>query len=123
MTQSLVADGGRIGRGVVIDNSIIGLRCVIGDNVTIRNSILMGADEYDGPQAPRLAGQPDLGIGAGSVVEGAIVDKNCRIGGNVVISNERGIDEMDRGEECLVRDGVPVVVKEAVLPNGWKLHD
>lgn len=123
VTQSLVADGGRIGRGVVIDNSIIGLRCVIGDNVTIRNSILMGADEYDGPQASRLPGQPDLGIGAGSVIEGAIVDKNCRIGGNVVISNERGIDEMDRGEECLVRDGVPVVVKEAVLPNGWKLHD
>ena len=123
MTQSLVADGGRIGRGVVIENSIIGLRCVIGDNVTIRNSILMGADEYEGPDSSRLPGQPELGIGAGSYIEGAIVDKNCRIGTNVVIANKRGIDEMDHGEECLVRDGVPVVVKEAVLPDGWKLQD
>ena len=51
-----VADGGRIGRGVVIENSIIGLRCVIGDNVTIRNSILMGADEYEGPDSSRFTG-------------------------------------------------------------------
>ncbi len=39
--DSLVADGCKIGRGTVIENSVIGLRTNIGDNVTIRNSIIM----------------------------------------------------------------------------------
>ena len=71
-----------IGKGAVIENSIIGLRCMIGGGVTIRDSILMGADYYEGRRIGGewpTAGRP-IGIGAGSVIEGAIVDKNCRIG-------------------------------------------
>ena len=59
--------------------SIIGLRCLIGRNVTIRNSILMGNDFYELPHE-MAAGNTPLGVGAGSHIEGAIVDKNCRIG-------------------------------------------
>ena len=32
------------GDNVVIENSVIGLRTVIGDNVTIKDSVVMGAD-------------------------------------------------------------------------------
>jgi glucose-1-phosphate adenylyltransferase len=122
VSASLVAEGCRVGRNVVIENSIIGVRCVIGDNVVIRDSILMGADNYEGPENPRLPGQPELGIGAGSRIEGSIVDKNCRIGTNVVIVNGRQVVDENSSDQCLIRDGVPVVVKEAVINDGWRLE-
>ena len=36
INASLVADGCRIGKGSIIENSVIGLRCVIGEGVTIK---------------------------------------------------------------------------------------
>lgn len=119
---SLIADGCRIGKGAVIENSIIGLRCIIGENVTIRNSFIMGEDYYEQPDDERSPNHPATGIGRGSVIEGAIVDKNCRIGDNVRVVNERGIENGDDAPDCVIRDGIPVVVKDAVLPHDWKLQ-
>jgi len=122
--HSLVADGCHIGRGAVIENSVIGLRCIIGENVTIRNSVLMGADEYETKRelaADDTSGIPHIGIGEGSVIEGAIVDKNCRIGRKVRIVNENGAEHTEEDSPCLIREGIPVVVKNAVLPDGWTL--
>jgi glucose-1-phosphate adenylyltransferase len=120
---SLIAEGCRIAKGAHIEHSIIGLRCVIGENVTIRHSIVMGADEYDGEDrgAPPRDDAPPLGIGAGSVIEGAILDKNCRVGRNVRIVNSQRIENTQDADDCVVRDGIPVVVKNAVLADGWKL--
>ena len=90
---SLVADGCKIEEGAVIENSIIGLRCLIGRNVTIRNSILMGNDFYEAPDeiaAGKSNGRPPLGVGCGTHIEGAIIDKNCRIGCHVRIVNAQG---------------------------------
>ena len=90
---SLVADGCRIEEGAVVENSVVGLRCVIGRNATIRNSILMGNDFYELPAemaADAAAGIVPLGVGEGSHIEGAIVDKNCRIGRNVRLINQGG---------------------------------
>ena len=114
----------RIGKGAVIENSVIGLRCIIGGNVTIRNSILMGADYYETPRctASLRAGPSRLGIGDGTVIEGAIVDKNCRIGRNVRIVNERGIENGEDADDCVIRDGIPVVVKDAKLADNWRLQ-
>ena len=122
--SSLIADGCRICRGAVVENSIIGLRSIIGPDVTIRNSIVMGSDYY----APRdqvrddvANGRPPMGIGANSLIEGAIVDKNCCIGQGVRIVNQSGIETTDEIDGCMVVDGIPVVVKNSVLPDGWKL--
>ena len=58
-----------------------------------------------------------LGIGSGSEISGAIIDKNARIGRNVVIRPfPRGAD-LD-GENWVVRDGIVVIPKRAVLPDG-----
>lgn len=120
---SLIAEGCRIGRGAHIENSIVGLRCVMGENVTIRNSVIMGADEYDSEDrsVQRPADAPALGIGSGSVIEGAILDKNCRIGRNVRIVNSQRIENTEDADDCVIRDGIPVVVKGAILTDGWKL--
>ncbi len=120
---SLLADGCRIGAGVVIENSVIGLRCVIGANTTIRDSILLGADYYESAEdAAKHAArnEPPLGIGAGTLIEGAIVDKNCRIGDNVRIVNSAKVDASE-GDACVIREGIPIIVKDAILNDGWNL--
>ena len=122
--NSLIADGCKIGRGAVIENSVIGLRSIIGENVTIRSTVTMGADVYERDselKADRAAGRPPIGIGNGSHIEGAILDKNCRIGQGVKILNERKVDSRGEDEACIIRDGIPIVVKEGILPDGWKL--
>jgi glucose-1-phosphate adenylyltransferase len=124
VSSSLIADGCRIGRGCVIENSIIGLRCVIGENVTIKNSILMGADYLDGETETRAhdaAGRPSLGIGSGSHIVGAILDKNAQIGKNVFIENLKGTETSDEKSPCLIRDGIPILCKEGVLHDGFRL--
>ena len=124
ISRSIIADGCRIGRGAVIENSIVGLRSIIGENAVVRNSVLMGADEYETAadlKGDAKEGMPPIGIGAGSVIDGAIVDKNCRIGEKVFVVNESGAEESPNGDDCVIREGIPVVVKDATLPNGWNL--
>ena len=121
VSNSLIADGCQISAGATIENSIIGLRTMVGPNVTIRDSIIMGADYLEEQPAP---GQLPIGIGANSVVQGSIIDKNCRIGQNASIVNEQNIEESDPEHSIFViRDGIPVVIKNSVIPNGWKLSN
>ena len=122
--SSLVADGCRIEEGAVVENSIIGLRCVVGRNATIRNSILMGDDFYELPHEAAVAsaaGIPPLGVGAESHIENAIVDKNCRIGCNVRLINSRGVENSEETPYGMIRDGIFVVPKGTTLPDGWAL--
>ena len=120
--SSLIADGCQISPGATIENSVIGLRCVIGSNVTIRNSILMGNDEYETKTELRDDQQwerPPIGVGADSVIVGAIIDKNCRIGRGVRIEAPvDGVPQDDR-QECSIEDGIAVICKDSILPDGW----
>jgi glucose-1-phosphate adenylyltransferase len=82
----------------------------------------MGADFFDDEdRRAQHAGQPPLGIGSGSYIEGAILDKNCRLGRDVRIVNEQRLETKGDGEGCIIRDGIPVVVKEGILPDGFRL--
>lgn len=119
--NSLICDGCVIGRGSVIENSVIGVRSVIGDNVTIRDSYLMGADWYEQPYELRSnqgEGIVNLGVGAGAVIERAIVDKNARIGKNVKVLNETGVVDSEEAATHVIRDGVVVIPKQTVLREG-----
>ena len=71
--------------------------------------------------APCTPASPPLGIGSGSHIEGAILDKNCRIGKNVRIVNEQQLETRGEDEACIIREGIPNVVKEGVLPDGFRL--
>lgn len=122
--SSLIADGCRIGKGALIENSVVGLRCVIGENAVIRDSVLMGADfmeTEDELAAAAKKGLPPVGIGDGSEVLGAILDKNCRIGKNVRIVNASGCDSSDEFDPCVIRDGIPILIKDSTLPDNWKM--
>jgi glucose-1-phosphate adenylyltransferase len=116
---SLIADGCEIGDGCLIENSVIGLRAVVGRGTTIRNSIIMGADYFDHELGP---GDASTGIGENSLIETAIVDKNCRIGKGVKITGSRQMPDSEHFDgPCVIRDGIAVISKEAVLPDHWQL--
>ena len=122
--QSLLAEGCVVADGAVIENSILGVRCRIGRDVTIRNSVLLGNDYYHLPVnvAGTAAAEPiPIGIGDGSLIDGAIVDKNCRIGQNVrVVPGDAAATEIG-GESVAICDGVAVIQKAATLPDGSTL--
>ena len=119
--ESLVANGCYIGEGAVIENSIIGLRTVVGPNVTIKNSIIMGSDFYDDEGVRKEATRE---IGAGTVIDGAIVDKNVCVGKNVKVINSSNREQTDlENKTCVIRDGIPIIVKNAILPDGWDLEN
>ncbi|HEV3167911.1 MAG TPA: glucose-1-phosphate adenylyltransferase [Isosphaeraceae bacterium] len=121
VVDSLISDGCVIGKGSVIEHSVIGVRAQIADNVTVRNSYIMGADSYEAAKqiaANARLGRPNNGIGANSVIENAIVDKNARLGRNVRILNEAGIVESEEHPLYTIRDGIVVIPKFTIFQDG-----
>jgi glucose-1-phosphate adenylyltransferase len=121
--NSLLSDGCLVEEGTVIENSVIGVRCRIGREVTIRNSVILGNDFFETAEdiaANAARGLPRMGIGAGTVIESAIVDKNVRIGRGTRIVNDHGVVESPDSDRFTVRDGIAVVPKDAIVPDGWR---
>jgi glucose-1-phosphate adenylyltransferase len=108
----LLGDGSRV-EDTLAEDSVIGLRAVIHGS-TVRRTLLMGVDShYPDP----LPGEPPVGVGEGSEISNAIIDKNARIGRGVRICNDRGVREAD-GDGWAIRDGIVVVEKNGVVPDG-----
>ena len=98
-----------------IRNALIGHRSVIEAEVTLRDTIVMGADDYEPRSTRRPPGGVPIGIGRGSIIERAIIDKNARIGRGVRLGPfPPGTDRDD--DHCTVRDGIVVVPKNALIP-------
>jgi glucose-1-phosphate adenylyltransferase len=120
LERVMLADGCLL-RDAIITDSVIGLRSIIGPGVRISRSVILGADFYE-DEARRVAnrerGRPDVGIGSGSTIEGAIIDKNARIGHNVVIRPHPEVIEMVEEENYVIRDGLVIVPKNAVISDG-----
>jgi len=122
LRQTLVSEG-CIAMGAEVERSLLGIRSRIGQGTRIRNSLVLGADFYESLEEIDRAhakGLPAIGIGADSVVERAIVDKNARVGRGVRILNEAGVREHD-GDGYYIRDGVVIVPKGGVVPDGTTL--
>lgn len=115
----LLTDGCRI-YDASVSNSIVGLRSIISSEASIQSSVIMGADYYE-TESERTTnhrdGRPDIGVGAGSVIERAILDKNARVGRDVRIRAIPNRPDTD-GENWVARDGIVIVPKGAVIPDG-----
>ncbi len=117
--QSIIAEG-CILNGADVKHSIIGVRSRIGSGTTIKNSILMGADNFETTEDLEQnfnRGVPNIGIGNHCTIINAIIDKNARIGDNVSIINAHNLQERDE-ENYYIRDGVIVVPKGALIRPG-----
>lgn len=103
-----------IGRGshifnANIEHSVIGVRSQISTGTMVKDSVVMGADDY----------LPE-GIGANCSIEGAILDRNVRLGEGVIIRPfPRGM-EMNQKNWC-VRDGIVIILKNARIEAGSRL--
>jgi glucose-1-phosphate adenylyltransferase len=117
--NALIADGCRVYDSTVHE-CVIGLRSIIAPETTIKSTVLMGADYYETEaqkEENRRLGRPDIGIGRGSSIEQAIIDKNARIGSNVTIRAINNRPDTDGGN-WVSRDGIVIVPKNAILPDG-----
>ncbi len=100
-----------------IERSIVGIRSRIGENTEISNSIIMGNDYYETIDQILDESTISLGIGKNCYVRNAIIDKNCRIGDNVHIHGSVSLEDVQT-DTYYIRDGVIVIMKSAVIPNG-----
>jgi len=110
--NSVLAGGATVVDSTV-EESVVGIRTVM-RGATVRRSLIMGAEDFP-PAGP--AGAPAVGVGEGSLIQNAIIDLNARIGKHVRIQNKAGVVEGE-GPGWVVRDGIVVVPKNAVLPDG-----
>lgn len=112
--NSIVADGCFLDR-CDIEDSVVGIRTTLRSGCRIRRSVLLGADFY---QYEQQAGDGlELGLGRDVVLDRVIVDKNARIGDGARLVNERQVEHAD-GEGYVIRGGIIVVPKGAVIPPG-----
>jgi glucose-1-phosphate adenylyltransferase len=119
ITNALISEGSIV-VGAEIERAVVGIRSRIGPGVRLRDSLMLGADYYETLEEIAKSGArgvPAVGVGQDSVVERAILDKNARIGRGVRIVNEAGVVDHD-GAGYFVRDGIVVVPKDAIIPDG-----
>lgn len=121
VTESILGEG-CILKDCRINHSVLGVRSRVESNCLIEDTLIMGADFYQ-PYAERQSncqdGQVPLGIGSGTTIRRAIIDKNARVGCNVQIINKDRVEEANRENQgFLIRSGIVVVLKNAVIPDG-----
>jgi glucose-1-phosphate adenylyltransferase len=104
---------GSVVENSTVEDSVVGVRTVM-HGVAVRRSLLMGADPHP-PEGP--PGAPPVGIGEGTLIRDTIIDKNARIGRNVRIVNQDKVTNAE-GPGWAIRDGIVVVMKNAVVPDG-----
>jgi glucose-1-phosphate adenylyltransferase len=115
----LVSDGCIINASRII-RSIIGIRTRIGFDTQIENCYVMGNDNYqtlEQIEISKAANTPIMGIGDRCLIKNAIIDKNCYIGNDVRINCGSKLENGDYGSYT-VQDGIVVIKKRAVIPNG-----
>jgi glucose-1-phosphate adenylyltransferase len=119
LDHAMLCDGCIINGGH-IQNSVIGIRSIIGTGCKISRTVMMGCDYYESIESiasHEAKGLPGLGIGKNARIENAIIDKNARIGDDVVISPAGKADTVDH-PLYYVRDGIVIIPKNAVIPSG-----
>jgi glucose-1-phosphate adenylyltransferase len=113
----LIAEGCRV-RKAVVTHSIVGIRSQIAAGTVIKDSIMMGADYYDGEARPHNV---PIGVGPNCHIEGAILDKNARLAEGVVIRPFPRDKDLDR-DLWFVRDGIVVIPKDTEIPAGTRIE-
>ena len=119
VTRSMIGEGAVV-VGATVEDSVVGIRSYLSAGSVLRRTVMLGADYLPWRDPARRPGlNPPLapGVGEGSVVENAIIDKNVQIGPGCRITNEAGVDHAD-GDGWYIRDGIVVLPKNAVLPEG-----
>ena len=118
--KTIIAEGSIINASR-IEQSVVGIRARIGHGTTVVSTYIMGNDYYETLEEMEnnaRIGLPKIGIGERCYIKDAIIDKNCRIGNDVRINGGPHLANTDHALYT-VKDGIVVVKKTAVLPDGF----
>ena len=122
LEKTIIAEGSII-HASRLQHCVIGIRSRVGEGTTIVSSYLMGNDYYETlieMERDQSKGIPKIGIGERCYIKHAIVDKNCRIGNDVRIVGGNLTDT--ENELYTIKNGIVVVKKNAVLPDGFVIQ-
>ncbi|MDF1661391.1 MAG: sugar phosphate nucleotidyltransferase, partial [Planctomycetota bacterium] len=113
--STLLAEGCLVEEGVKLRHCVLGIRSFLRRGVTMTDTICQGASTYE--NLPR-DGVPALGIGEDCVIKNAIIDREARIGAGAQLINRMNFENYD-GEHLYVRDGIIIVPRNGVIPEGY----
>jgi len=118
LSKSVIAEGCII-HAAKIERSVIGVRSRIGAESTVINTYMMGNDYYETlDEMEKNKIKIVMGIGERCFIKNAIIDKNCRIGDDVRINGGTHLKDCET-DTYVVRDGIVVIKKGAVIPKGF----
>ncbi len=120
LDRAVIADGCIINASS-IERSVIGIRSRIGADSRIKNIYMMGSDVYQTLETVTNKSENiPLGIGERCTIENAILDKNCCIGDDVKIIGGTHLEDNETEQYC-IKDGIVVIKKNAIIPNGFSI--
>jgi glucose-1-phosphate adenylyltransferase len=119
LEKTVISDGCII-HASRIEHSVIGIRSRIGKGTTIVNSYIMGNDYYQDLDEidQHYNDGKVMGIGERCYLNYCIVDKNVHIGNDVRVNGGKHLPDSNN-ELYSVKDGIVVIKKGAILPNGY----
>lgn len=104
-----------------LSRSVIGVRSIIENGCELDGVIMMGSDFYenqDAKEANDKKKRPHLGLGQNCRIRETIIDKNAHIGNNVRINVDGNKYEDGDHGTFYSADGIIVIRKGAVIPDG-----
>jgi glucose-1-phosphate adenylyltransferase len=117
LNKTVIADGCII-NAEKIERSVIGIRSKIGKETIVTKTYMMGNDDYESLDEIKNKNiDIQLGIGDRCFINNCIIDKNCRIGDDSRINGGLHLKDIET-DTYLVKDGIVVVKKGAVIPKG-----
>ena len=123
LERTIIAEGSII-RAKSIENAVIGIRSRIGEGSVLKSCYIMGSDFYETIEEIEHnydRGIPKIGIGDNCTLTNLIMDKDVRMGNNVVIKGGNQLEDSDHALYA-VKDGIVVIKKGAVIPDGYVLE-
>jgi len=120
LEKTIIAEGSIINASR-LENCVVGIRARIGYGTTVVSTYIMGNDYYETLEVMEenvKNGIPKIGIGERCYIKDALIDKNCRIGNDVRINGGKHLENTDH-PLYTVKDGIIVVKKGAILPDGF----
>ena len=120
LDKAVIAEGCII-HAAKIERSVIGIRSRIGKDSTVISTYMMGCDRYESlEEIERNHIKILMGIGERCFIKNTIMDKNCRIGDDVRINGGKHLKDIET-DTYLIKDGIVVIKKGAVIPTGFVL--
>ncbi|MFP4540351.1 MAG: glucose-1-phosphate adenylyltransferase [Opitutales bacterium] len=122
MEKVILADGCILNH-CELYHSVIGVRSFVDTGTKLNNVVMMGADRFETVEDRadnEARKRPHFGVGSHCLIRNAIIDKNARIGHNVKLDPAGKPDGFESGA-IYVRDGVLIVRKNGVVPDGTQV--